>query len=398
LTTKTDLLSQLTTDQLMEIAIAENIQIRENAEKAEIVRALLKLPMEKIRERIAEYTDQEATKPASAQENKTQTGILEPILESASKLMGKEIGDLVREKILIELNEEKPAKGKHEHRDFGNRMREVVRNLRREELWKPVSSERGPDKEVEDKPETIGITDVLPDRIRTAYEDLDNLLFGGIPKDYAVILTSPSCDERELLIKSFLEAGAKEGQITFYVTVEATEAKALAEQFQSNFYLFICNPQADTIIQSLPNVFKLKGVENLTDINIALTSAFRKLDMSLRAPRRACIEIISDILLQHHAVSIRRWLTALVPELRSRGFTTLAVMNPYMHPSEEVQAILDLFDGEISIYEKETPKGLERFLRIKKMYNQRYLDNELPIRKERLQTKKESPSKDANVS
>ena len=125
----------------------------------------------------------------------------------------------------------------------------------------------------------------------------------------------------------------------------------------------------------------------MTDINIALTSAFRKLDTSLRAPRRACIEIISDILLQHHALPIRRWLTALIPELKSRGFTTIAVMNPYMHPSQDVQAIQDIFDGEISIYERENKMSQERILRIKRMVNQRYLDNELLIKKERISQK-----------
>lgn len=89
-------------------------------------------------------------------------------------------------------------------------------------------------------------------------------------------------------------------------------------------------------------------------------------------------------------MSIRRWLTALVPELKSRGFTTLAVMNPYMHPSQEVQAIQGIFDGEISIYEKETLKGPEKFLRIKKMINQRYLDSELLIKKERISQKKQT--------
>jgi len=226
----------------------------------------------------------------------------------------------------------------------------------------------------------------LPSRITFGYADLDNLLFGGIPQNYAVILTSPACDERDLLIKRFLEEGAKKGQITFYVTTKPSEAKALAEEFQSNFYLFICNPQADTIIKSLPNVFKLKGIENLTDINIALTSASRKLDTSLKTPKRACIEIISDVLLQHHAVSIRRWLNALLPELKSKGFTTLAVMNPHMHSPEEVQAILDLFEGEINIYEKETKKGSEKILKIKKMYNQKYLESELRLKKESLQT------------
>jgi len=237
----------------------------------------------------------------------------------------------------------------------------------------------------EPEPVTISVSEVtLPGRITTGCKDLDNLLFGGIPENYTIVLTSPSCDERDLLIKRFLEVGAKEGQITFYVTIEASGVSTLAEKFQSNFYLFICSPMADTMIKSLPNVFKLKGVENLTDISIALNSAFRKLDASLREPRRACIEIISDVLLQHHAVHTRRWLTALIPDLRSRGFTTLAVVNPQMHPQQEVQAILGLFEGEISIYEKETKRGLEKSLKVKKMYNQRYLESELSLRKDRL--------------
>jgi KaiC/GvpD/RAD55 family RecA-like ATPase len=210
-------------------------------------------------------------------------------------------------------------------------------------------------------------------------------LFGGIPQNYAVILTSPACDERDLLIKRFLEVGAKEGETTFYVTIEARGVTALAEEFQSNFYLFICNPRADTMIKSLPNVFKLKGVENLTEIIIALTKAFRTLDTSPSVPRRACIEIVSDVLLQHHAVQTRRWLTDLIPELRSRRFTTLAVMNPQMHPSEEVHALLDLFEGEINIYEKETEVS-EKFVKIKKMHNQKYLDSEIPLKKEKLET------------
>lgn len=222
---------------------------------------------------------------------------------------------------------------------------------------------------------------VLPGRITTGYKDLDNLLLGGIPKNYAIILTSPSCDERDTLIRSFLEAGAREGQVTFYVTLEARGLRALAKEFQSNFCLFICNPHADTVIDSLPNVFKLKGVENLTDINIALTSAFRKFDSSLDDPRRACIEIVSDVLLQHHAVHTRRWLTGLIPELRSNGFTTLAVMNHQMHPPREVQAVLGLFEGEINIYERESEEGLEKFLKIRKMQNQRYLENKLPLRR-----------------
>jgi tetratricopeptide (TPR) repeat protein/KaiC/GvpD/RAD55 family RecA-like ATPase len=216
----------------------------------------------------------------------------------------------------------------------------------------------------------------------TGYADLDKLLCGGIPSNSAVVLTSPSCNERDSLIKSFLKTGAERGEVTFYVTIDPSVAKALAEEFQSNLYLFVCNPQADAIVKEAPNIFKLKGVENLTDISIALTSAIHKLDPSSKAPRRICISLISDVLLQHHAVQTRRWLASLMTELKSNGFTTLVTLNPQMHPSQELQAILDLFEGEINVYEKETEKGSEKFLKIKKMANQRYLKDELLLKEE----------------
>jgi tetratricopeptide (TPR) repeat protein/KaiC/GvpD/RAD55 family RecA-like ATPase len=221
-------------------------------------------------------------------------------------------------------------------------------------------------------------------RVSSGFAELDDLLLGGIPENYAVVLASPSCDERELLIKRFLEAGAEAGETTFYLTAKTENAKDLAEKYQSNFYLFICNPRVDTMMQSLPNVVKIKGVENLTEIDIALTKAFRTLNPSAVSPKRACIEIVSDVLLQHHAVITRKWLSGLLPDLKAKGFTTLAVIDPQMHPPEESRAIISLFDGEIEITEKETAKGVGKFLRVKKLVNQRYLDDELAITKEKL--------------
>ena len=219
------------------------------------------------------------------------------------------------------------------------------------------------------------------DLVYTGYADLDRLLCGGLLSGSAVVLTSPSCSERDLLVRSFLKTGAEKGEVTFYLTASARAAKTLADEFQSGFFLFVCNPQADAVAESSPSVFKLKGVENLTEISIALTSAIHKLDASLKGPRRACIEIVSDVLLQHHAVQTRKWLTALTTELASTGFAVLAVVDPQMHPSEELHAILGLFDGEISIYEK----GAEQLLKIKRMNNQRYLKDELLLKEEDMQ-------------
>ena len=224
--------------------------------------------------------------------------------------------------------------------------------------------------------------ETLPGRVTTGYSELDRLLMGGIPKNYAVILSSPSVDERELLVKKFLEAGPNAGEITFHVTAYAGSAKAFAEECPSKFFLLVCNPQADAVVQDLPNVVKLKGVENLTDIDIALTKAFRTLNPTEKGTKRICIEIVSDVLLQQHTINTRRWLGALLPTLKSKGFTILAVVDPQMHPAEELQAVLGLFDGEISIREKETPKGTASYLKVKKMTGQKYLKDETLLTEE----------------
>lgn len=245
--------------------------------------------------------------------------------------------------------------------------------------------EAGHQMSFEPKPLEINITEIiLPSRISTGYKDLDSLLFGGIPENFAVILTSPPSDERDLLIERFLRAGAKEHQITFYVTVDPSNAKSLAEESQSDLHLFVCNPQAETIVETLPHVHKLKGVDNLTNISIALNKALRKLDSPI-GHRRACLEIISDVLLQHKAVQTRKWLSDLIIELKSEGFTTLAVIDPQMHSPQDVHAILGLFDGELNIYEKKLEEYSERFLIVKRMHGQKYLESMLTLRKDKLQ-------------
>ena len=60
------------------------------------------------------------------------------------------------------------------------------------------------------------VSDEVPlRRVPTGYRELDRLLIGGIPENYPVILTSPFCDERDLLIKQFLEKGVEKDEILF---------------------------------------------------------------------------------------------------------------------------------------------------------------------------------------
>lgn len=220
-------------------------------------------------------------------------------------------------------------------------------------------------------------------RISTGYEQLDKLLFGGIPENYSVILTAPFCDERDFLIKRFLKAGTDKDETIFYFTVKQNELVQFAQEPQSNVNIFLFNPFDDKTLNESPHIFRLKSTERLTDISIALTKALRQKDKSNHRGKRACIEIISDVLLQHNAVTTRRWITGFMNELKNQGFTILAVMDPLMHSPQEVHAILGLFEGEIALEERKTSRGSQKILKINRMYNQKYLSSELPIKKKK---------------
>ena len=77
----------------------------------------------------------------------------------------------------------------------------------------------------------------------TGHVDIDKLLWGGLRSSSAVVLTSPSCNERDSLIKSFLKRGTEKGEVTFYLTTSVRAAKTLTEESQGNSYVFVCNPK-----------------------------------------------------------------------------------------------------------------------------------------------------------
>ena len=230
--------------------------------------------------------------------------------------------------------------------------------------------------------------------VPTGYSILDKLLYGGIPQKFAVILTSPPCDEKDLLIKSFLKTGAENDEPTFYVNIEPSLAGSLARNYSSTFHMFVCNPQGKAILKDAPNIYILKGIENLTNINIALSSAILKLEPSRKGNRRMCLNIISDILLQGGAVQTRKWLIELLTQLKSSGFTTLAIIDGQLHSPEQLNAILSLFEGEFNIREAETDHVIGRYLKIKRMSNQKYIKDEAYLTEEEQQNQRTSSLED----
>jgi hypothetical protein len=212
---------------------------------------------------------------------------------------------------------------------------------------------------------------IMEDRVSTGTQELDSLLLGGIPNEYAIVLSGPPCDEREMLIKNFLNAGTKEGN-TFYVTTEAAGIESLLDN--PNFYLFLCNPKPKTPVPDRPNIYRLQSKADITNLGIALTKAIRNIDQSV-TKRRICVENLSDVLVNQGTKITREWISGLITDLGTKGFTILTVMYPEMHQSEESKAVISLFDGEISITQSDDPLDCKKSILVKNLRNQDYIKN-----------------------
>ncbi len=55
-----------------------------------------------------------------------------------------------------------------------------------------------------------------------------------------------------------------------------------------------------------------------------------------------------------------------------------------MHAKEEVQALLDLFDGQIELYEKDIEGNTKMYMRVKRMKNSRYSTRETELIRENM--------------
>jgi predicted ATPase/KaiC/GvpD/RAD55 family RecA-like ATPase len=205
-------------------------------------------------------------------------------------------------------------------------------------------------------------------KVSTGYGRLDEALQGGFFAGSAILLSSPASSEVPILVSSFLES-SKEASLLICRSQSSAEAVSRADD--GNLKCLICSEKP---ISPSKNMLPGKGIDNLTELNFQITETISSVQ-----PKRIVLEILSDILLRHKALQTRRWLNELLEKLRSRDITTLAVLNPYMHADEEVQALVDLFDGNLEMIERDVEGQLQKFLRIKWIHRVEAAGKELPL-------------------
>jgi KaiC/GvpD/RAD55 family RecA-like ATPase len=215
--------------------------------------------------------------------------------------------------------------------------------------------------------------------VSTGIAELDDILYGGVPEGYAVLLVSPPFDEKDLLAESFLLKGIDQNEVVLLLTTKIREMTAeLVTEKPDHFYLFLCNPRADLILPDGPNIFKFQSPD-LTQLNIKMESLLQDLSHRGRSSRRVVLEIVSDIILTHGAKTVRRWLRDLLTMLKTTKATILSTIDPGMHAGDEIKAVIDIFDGYINVEEKEVNGVPTKTLAIKRLYSKKYLKKELVL-------------------
>jgi len=202
-------------------------------------------------------------------------------------------------------------------------------------------------------------------KVSSGYGRLDEALQGGFLAGSMVVLSAPASDEVPFLLGNFLRSE----EPSLLICRNLSSAQAIVQDAADGATCLICS---DKPVSPARGILPGKGIENLTDLNLQINDAFGSIQ-----PKRVALDILSDILLRHKALQTRKWLNELLERFRSRGITTLAILNPYMHSPEETQAIVDLFDGNIEVFESEGRLG--KFMRIKWAHGIDVSQREFPL-------------------
>jgi len=194
-------------------------------------------------------------------------------------------------------------------------------------------------------------------KVPSGYGELDDLLGGGFLAASAILLSAPTSSKVPILLRGFVKAT---DDVALLILPSLFSAETILPNDDDSVQRMICSETP-----FLPGKGFVGGVslESLTQLSIRISQAADEVKA-----KRVVLGILSDVLLQHKALQTRRWLNAVLEKLKARGITTLATINPYMFRGEEVQGIVDQFDGVLEISEKDIEGSPRQLLRVKWMH------------------------------
>jgi KaiC/GvpD/RAD55 family RecA-like ATPase len=216
-----------------------------------------------------------------------------------------------------------------------------------------------------------------------AFRGFQDIVPGGIPQKYSLLLGSPVCEERNLVIEQFFEDGVKRKSPCFLLTSDLDFAKNAHARYGDKLTVLVANARADSMAEK--NVLPIStGIQNLTALNIELVKAVRSVAST---GGKVCLDVMSDILLTHKMLTTRKWVSDLVPRLDEWGFGVLGTFNPVLHAGEEAKGLPDLFKGYLEIFDKDFAGKMRKVIVARKMTDLQFKDSELILDKQALRKK-----------
>ena len=205
-----------------------------------------------------------------------------------------------------------------------------------------------------------------------------------MPKGHAVLLLSPRCDERDLLLRKVIGSAVSRGVPTVYLSNDPSKIEDLASMYREDFYVLSSH---DAKILSPPaNLYKVPSIDSLGDLDLAFAKILETRGKHDTGDRLLVVDLLtySHIFLVDKGTTARKWFSDFLAKRKGEDFAVLAFLNPRVASNEETQTLIDVFNGVIEIYEKELGGKSRRFLVIRRMYGHRYSESELMLDKDKL--------------
>jgi KaiC/GvpD/RAD55 family RecA-like ATPase len=205
---------------------------------------------------------------------------------------------------------------------------------------------------------------LLTDKTATGLGELDKALKGGLTRGCAVLLVGEAGEERDELVRSFLQTGIALGEGCLVVSA-LKSPEAVRSSFEDvatgQLKVVDCHTahldevqelkvQGDTIISPV----------DLSVVAVAVTRALDSLNGIKVAGRRAVIDLLPAYLQLSSVSKMLPDLVQMIGRLRRGGCTALFVHNPSIVEDQLSQYILEeLFDSIIRT-RRETSDGREK--------------------------------------
>jgi KaiC/GvpD/RAD55 family RecA-like ATPase len=213
-----------------------------------------------------------------------------------------------------------------------------------------------------------------PELMPTGVDDLDEILRGGIPRGYSVLLTGASGSGKTSICMEVLCRGASEGEPGVMFLTSETPEQASANFGPFHFFEAAMLESGQVKLVDMNELYKDLGISH-PDTGLSLEDGHKLIEAMVKAvdeadAKRLAIDSLTSVLATfEHESRIRQFLRALVRTMAEKGVTTL--MTAEIPPDSVRYSSLGiedaLVDGVVLLSNLESRGDLLRSVRVIKM-------------------------------